>query len=237
MPRRKSATQPPSEDASATSTPDLDTLPDPAEASTSFTSTPRPRPVRKQYRVSHRDIEDYPFTEEQVDILVSFIREHPCLYDKRDKLYANNRMKLDLWHKCSELFQGATYLQCRKYFEQKRTAFGKIEAQEQKSGAEARPRTLREEIIMETWAFLGGHIAHAATASSQRFSSGQESSSNTSEASGLSAASIARRKTLKKRRLAAAAETSQIATEFEKDPDDNTQIITSLLARVDALTV
>ena len=65
----------------------------------------------------------------------------------------------------AELFPNATYLQCRKLFEQKRTAFGKIEVQEMRSGSAARPQTPREDDIMATWAFLTGHIVHAATSS------------------------------------------------------------------------
>ena len=88
----------------------------PGQPSTS--SAPRPTATpRKQYRVSHRDIDDYPFTADQLQTLVDFIRDHPCLYDKSDRGYANPRAKQDLWRQCVELFPNATYLQCRKLFE------------------------------------------------------------------------------------------------------------------------
>ena len=96
---------------------------------------PRPPPAKKQYRVSHSAIQDFKFDEKQRQTLVDFIKDHPCLYNKRDKEWSNHRTKQDLWMKCAELFPGSDYLQCRKFFEQKRTAFGKIEAREQKSGA------------------------------------------------------------------------------------------------------
>lgn len=203
----------------------------PEQASTSEGPPPPPQP-KKQYRVSHKNIEDYKFTEEQVQTLVDFIKEHPCLYDKRHREYSNHRTKLDLWHQCASLFPSATHLQCRKYFEQKRTAFGKIEAMEMKSGAEARARTAREEDIMNTWGFFKGHIAHATTTSSQRFSSGHESSSN-SDASGLSAASIQRRKVLKKRRMGDV--TSPKDATNDPEPED-TRVISNLIERAAALT-
>lgn len=95
---------------------------------------PPPQP-KKQYRVSHKDIVHYTFTEEQVQTLVDLIKEHPCLYDKRHQEYSNHRTKLDLWQQCANLFPNATHLQCRKCFEQNRAAFGKIEAMEMKSSA------------------------------------------------------------------------------------------------------
>ncbi|MPC38782.1 hypothetical protein E2C01_032298 [Portunus trituberculatus] len=208
----------------------------PGQASTSAGPPPPPQP-KKQYCVFHKDIEDYKFTEEQVRILLDFIKEHPCLYDKRHREYSNHRTKLDLWQQCASLFPNATHLQCRKYFEQKRTTFGKIEAMEMKSGAEARARTAREEDIMDTWFFFKGHIAHAATTSSQRFSSGHESSSN-SDASGLSAASIQRRKVLKKRRMGDVTSTlPNGATETVDDPEpEGTRVISNLIERTAALT-
>ncbi|MPD02653.1 hypothetical protein E2C01_098249 [Portunus trituberculatus] len=131
----------------------------PGQANTSAGPPPPPQP-KKQYRVSHKDIEDYKFTEEQVQTLVDFIKKYPCLYDKSHREYSNHSTNA-----------------ASTYFEQKRTAFGKIEAMEMKSSAEARARTAREEDIMDTWDFFKGHKAHAATTSSQRFSSGHESSS------------------------------------------------------------
>ena len=52
----------------------------PGQASTSA-GPPLPPQHKKQYCVSHKDIEDYKFTVDQVQTLVDFIKEHPCLYD------------------------------------------------------------------------------------------------------------------------------------------------------------
>ena len=81
----------------------------PGQPSTSSAPAPTPTP-RKQYRVSHRDITDYPFTADQLQTLVDFIWDHPCLYDKSDRGYANPRVKQDLWRQCAELFPNDTYL-------------------------------------------------------------------------------------------------------------------------------
>ena len=181
---------------------------EPATPEAAPASAPAPVPA-KQYRTAHKDIANYKFTAEQVKVLVEFIQANHCLYMKTHRGYANNKEKLTLWHQCAALFPGATYLQCRKYFEQKRTAYGKIEAAEMKSGSDVKPRTPREQEIMETWAFFKGHIAHASHTSSQRFSSGHESSSSSTDVSGLSAASIQRRKQLKKRRSEPSAATDE----------------------------
>ncbi|MEL7079527.1 MAG: hypothetical protein AAGM46_26905 [Cyanobacteria bacterium J06582_2] len=191
---------------------------------------PRPPPAKKQYRVSHRAIQDFIFDEDQRQVLVDFIKENPCLYDKQDKEWSNHRTKQDLWMKCAELFPGSDYLQCRKFFEQKRTAFGKIEAREQKSGAAKRPRTARDEEIMRTWAFLGGHIAHAQTLSSARFSTDHESSS---DASGLSGASIQRRRMIKKKRSGNG--TPKDTTNEEEHQPEERAILTALLERATAI--
>ena len=144
--------------------------------------------------------------------------------------------QVDLWTQCGELFTPqATYLQCRKYFEQKRTAFGKIETFEMRSGSSARERTAREEQIMETWSFLKGHIAHIPTVSSQHFSSGQESSSSDTSISGLSAHSIQRRRAKKKRapESSPAASTSNAPRDMESERN---RVLDSLLDKASQLT-
>ena len=137
--------------------------------------------------------------------------------------------QIDLWQQCADQFTPpATFLQCRKYFEQKRTAFGKIETFEMRSGSAARERTTREQDIMETWSFLKGHIAHIPTVSSQHFSSGQESSSSDTSISGLSAHSIQRRRAKKKRAppSSPAASTSNAPRDVV---DDRDRVIGTLL--------
>ena len=158
------------------------------------------RPPKKQYRVSYKDIKNYPFTDAQEKELVQFVEAHHCLYMKNHRQYADNKEKSRLWHACAALFAGATWVQCRKFFEQKRTAFGKLEAAEMKSGAEYRTRTPREQELVKTWGFFKGHIAHQPTTSSQKFSNSdpEASSSSTSEGQ-LSAASIERRRVQRKK--------------------------------------
>ena len=206
MPRSKKAQ--PQKTAQVDPSPGTSEENEPATPEAAPASAPAPVPA-KQYRTAHKDIANYKFTAEQVKVLVEFIQANHCLYMKTHRGYANNKEKLTLWHQCAALFPGATYLQCRKYFEQKRTAYGKIEAAEMKSGSDVKPRTPREQEIMETWAFFKGHIAHASHTSSQRFSSGHESSSSSTDVSGLSAASIQRRKQLKKRRSEPSAATDE----------------------------
>ena len=57
----------------------------------------------------------------------------------------------------------------RKLFEKKSTDFGKIEKIENKSGAPATNRTPREERVMATFEFLGGHIVHGNTLTTDNF--------------------------------------------------------------------
>ena len=146
--------------------------------------------------------------------------------------------QLDLWQKCADLFTPTpTFLQCRKYFEQKRTAFGKIETFEMRSGSAARERTAREEEILETWSFLKGHIVHAATTASQRFSSGHKSSS--SDMSGLSAHSMQRRRALKKKRVGEATPGTSTSTtpltHLDLEAERN-RVLGSLLEQASQLT-
>ena len=130
-------------------------------------------PQKKKYRPSKKDIPDYPFREAHIQEIAEFVKQHPNLYDKRDKQWCNPKLKETLWKELAGTFPDCTYLQVRKFFEAKRTDFGKIEKRESRSGAPARERTTREESIMSTWSFLGGHIAHETTQPSDRFSPSQ----------------------------------------------------------------
>lgn len=163
------------------------------------------QPQKKKYRPSKRDIPDYQFTDAQISEIVEFVKQHPCLYSKRDKQWCNPRLKETLWTELAANFTNCSFQQVRKFFEKKRTDFGKIEKRESKSGAPARNRTVREEEVMTTWEFLGGHIAHVSTLPSESFSPTSQmansdmNADSSSAMSGLSAASIIRRKNLKRR--------------------------------------
>ena len=157
---------------------------------------------KKGYRPSKKEIPDYTFSDEQVLEIAEFVKDHPALYDKRSRYWAMPRFKEELWKELAEKFPGCTYLQVRKFYENKRTDYGKIEKRESRSGAPARDRTYREEQIMSTWSFLVGQIAHETTQASDRFSPltkelPAKDDESSSDVSGLSAASIARRRNLR----------------------------------------
>ena len=228
-PRRRPSTPAEVEDEVEHSSQDVSESPE--EADQDDDGTQPPKKAKKVYRVAHKNIENYDFTEDQVQQLVEFVKANPAIYDKRNKEYSNNANKTDLWRECAAQFPGCEWLQCRKYFEKKRTAFGKIEAKEQKSGAAKKPRTRREDEIMSTWYFLGGHIAHAHTQSSARFSS--------TSSSELSAHSIERRaaeeKTKKRKRSETPTETprsTHTTTELEECQTRESAILATLLEKV-----
>ncbi|XP_068231000.1 uncharacterized protein [Palaemon carinicauda] len=159
---------------------------------------------KKRYRPSKKDIQDYPFTPEDKEMIVEFVRSHPTLYDKRDREWSNPRRKVELWRELAANFTNCTFQQVRKYFEARRTDFGKIEKKEHKRGS-VRHRTAREEDVMATWAFLGGHISHERTIASDHFSPVSShrtdaDDSSSADMSGLSATLFQRRKRLKQKR-------------------------------------
>ena len=160
---------------------------------------------KKRSRPSKKGIPEYAFTENQVLEIVEFLKQHPCLYDKRDRMWINPHHKEDLWRELASHFPECTHHQVRKYFDKKRTDFGKIEKRESRSGGPLRDRTTREEHVMTTWAFLAGHITHEQAQPSERFSpspgtSGRasyppaESAEDDSGQSGISLRSLIRRR-------------------------------------------
>ena len=184
------------------------TLDDPGTSSTAQEQGPAPK---KRYRPSKKDIPDYPFSPDQVQEFAEFVRDNAVLYDKRHPEWSLRNVKDDLWKQLAARFPDCTWLQARKFFEAKRTAFGKIEKKESaRSGAAAKTRSSRDEGIIRTWGFLSGHIAHEPTIPSQHFSPphvprestprrpqhGDDDAASTS--SGLSAYSIERRRREKK---------------------------------------
>ena len=62
---------------------------------------------------SHSEIEDFQISKEQVQTSIDFLRDNPCLYNKKDKTYHNNIIKLELWKKCADLFLRCSYLQVK----------------------------------------------------------------------------------------------------------------------------
>ena len=125
---------------------------------------------KKRIRPSKKDIADYPFTEEQQQEIADFVRDNPALYDKKDRRWSQPKYKEDLWRELAARFPECSHQQVRKFFDAKRTDFGKIEKKEFRSGAAARVRTGREDMVVAMWGFLAGHIAHEQTQSSDQFS-------------------------------------------------------------------
>ena len=41
--------------------------------------------LKKRYRPSKKDIQDYPFTPEDKEMIVEFVKSHPTLYNKQDR--------------------------------------------------------------------------------------------------------------------------------------------------------
>ena len=72
-----------------------DDLP-PVDLTSPKAGTSRIGQPKKRYRPSKREIPDYPFTEEDKELMVEFIKAHPTLYDKRDRQWSNPRRKEEL---------------------------------------------------------------------------------------------------------------------------------------------
>ena len=159
-----------------------------------------PGPSLKRSRLSKKAVKDYPFTDDQQREIANFVQSHPELYDKRNEKWLNPTWKLTLWMELARNFPGCTHLQVKKLVDKKRTDFGKIEKRESKSGSASRPRTQREQNVVEVWGFLAGHIAHETTHTSEDFGRQGDDPESSSQESGLSAHSIARRKRKKNER-------------------------------------
>lgn len=181
--------------------------------------------AKRRCRPSKKDIPNYKFSEEQEKAVAEFVHEHSALYDKKDKRWCDPKFKEALWQEVAETFPDCSFLQVKKFFEMRRTDFGKIEKKANKSGSAARKLTPREEVVMATWGFLGGHIAHEPTQSSDRFSPTVSHRSSSSE-SGHSAHSIIRRRNLgmvKRKR------TGTETTTHSSVPEDDDTTIKDLL--------
>ena len=65
------------------------------EATEEAASTSRPK--KSRVRASKREIPEYPWTNETTEVLAEFIKDHPCLFDKRQKDWLNVSAKNSLW--------------------------------------------------------------------------------------------------------------------------------------------
>lgn len=44
----------------------------------------------------------HPFTNEQKEVLIEFVKEHPCLYKLSDPMYKETEMKNRLWQEIAQ---------------------------------------------------------------------------------------------------------------------------------------
>nr|XP_057935788.1 thymocyte nuclear protein 1 isoform X2 [Doryrhamphus excisus] len=128
------------------------------------------RQQKKRIRVSKKEIPDYKWTEEGSKKLAGFVKQHPQLFDKRQKDWLNVTAKTQLWAIAGEEQDPpATDAQCKKHYENMRTRVGKILKRE-KSGSRPADRSVRDEEIMDTWTFLIQHIVRGNTQPNEEFS-------------------------------------------------------------------
>ena len=114
---------------------------------------------KRRIRASKKEIPDYRWTPESEMRLADLMKEHPMLYDKRQKEWLNVATKSSRWNRVGEQLEPpATGLQCKKHYENMRTRVGKIMKKEKISGTGRSERTMRDDEIMETWSFLKRHI-------------------------------------------------------------------------------
>ena len=74
------------------------------------------RPKKKRIRVSKKDIPDYHWTEEADARLADLVKEHPMLYDKKQKEWLNLATKSSQWDRVGEQMElPATCVQCKKH--------------------------------------------------------------------------------------------------------------------------
>ena len=103
----------------------------------------------------------YKFTSDQQTQIIEYIKAHPALYDKGVEGWKNRLLKDKLWADLALQFHECTVDQIKKFYNQSRTTFGKIENRLLRSGSAAGvPRTYTEKFILQNWAFLKGHVAH-----------------------------------------------------------------------------
>ena len=102
--------------------------------------------TKKRYRPSKRDISYYPFTLDQQEDIAAFVQDNPVLYDKTHAQWSMKNVKEDLWKQLASHFLDCTWLQCRKFFEDKWTAFGKTEKKKQRKVA---PQHLGKGLIVK----------------------------------------------------------------------------------------
>ena len=124
--------------------------------------------------MSKKEIPEYRWTEDVELRLAKLVKEHPQLYDKKQKDWLNVAAKNSWWNQIGEqLKPPATDLQCKKHYENMRTRVGKIMKKEKKSGIGQPQRSARDDQIMETWSFLTQHIVRGEAVPIEQFSASE----------------------------------------------------------------
>ena len=76
-------------------------------------------PKRKRQRPSKKEVQSYEFTDEQQREIAEFVRDNDCLFNKRNREWANPTRKDGLWRECAALFDECSGLQVKKFFDAK----------------------------------------------------------------------------------------------------------------------
>ena len=69
---------------------------DDAEVAPVIPEPARPKAKKAPARVPHKEIEDYPFTPEQVQEMVDFLKQHPQMYNRKHREFCNARAKVNM---------------------------------------------------------------------------------------------------------------------------------------------
>ena len=95
------------------------------------------------------DIPDYHWTEEADTRLADLVKEHPMMYDKKQKEGLNLATKSSQWDRVGEQMEPpATGVQCKKHYENMRARLGKVLKKEKKSGDGQPQRTIRDDELL-----------------------------------------------------------------------------------------
>ena len=109
-------------------------------------------------KASKADIKKYEFTDEQEMEVIDFIRDHPVLFDRSHRHFSHNDLKWDLWRKIASRYPDCDAKQVKKFYDNKRSDYVKLDKKLSVSGAAA--STFIQRTLQERWSFLEGHICH-----------------------------------------------------------------------------
>ena len=157
---------------------------------------------KKRGRVSKKDVLDYPFNEENEEIVAQFVKDNPIFYMKDDRHYSNLKMKTDLWVELAAKFPDCNWQQVKKFYGRKRSDFGKVHKKVNKSGASARQSHIQKRLL-RLWGFLGDHIVHEDTLQTLPEGDADETDSD------LSAHSIQRRRKMMRTKVTGEASSNE----------------------------